>query len=370
VAQFLIAAAFTFWASFTAAGNVALGFDAGKDILTVMLVPTRDSAHVDWADLAQHVATIPGVRRATYAGTAPLELSGMDSVKANLPGASESASKSVSFDIVGPDYFGVFGMRILAGRDFGRQDLAASSRVAATDEAAARLFWPNTPLNDVVGKWIRTDGVDLQIMAVVENAKYGGIYETSHPHLFGPVEQTKGEMNLVVKASGGSAAELAGAVRDHLRRAYPDVELASESTMKENVLRAKGVELAGVVLFGILGALAIALACVGLYGNATYLASYRTKELAVRMALGADRRNVLGLSVRQSARVAVPGIAVGISAAYALVRVASHATPAVSASWITFVISPVATGLIAMFAMLLPAYRASGTDPMSVLRSE
>ena len=371
VAQFLVGGAFVFLASFAAAGNVKLGFDANKDLITFGLLPTGKSAGADWQKIAENVQAMPGVRHATYAGRVPLgDLgSGEPSAKAALPGAGESRSHSVAYNIVGPGYFGILGTRVLAGRDFSQQDLAGASKVVAVNEAAARLFWPGVPLNEVVGNWIRADGADFQVVAVVDNAKYGSLYEIPQAHLFKPSASGNGETTLVVEPQGDPGA-VAVSVRQELHRAYPNLEFFSDTTMKENLLRARGAQLSGSALLGALGGLAIALACVGLYGNASYMARYRTKELAVRMALGAQRRDVLWLCVRQSARVALPGLIIGITVAFVLARIASHATPAVSESWISFAASFLVIGSVAMLAMFVPAYRASGMDPMAALRAE
>lgn len=141
--------------------------------------------------------------------------------------------------------------------------------------------------------------------------------------------------------------------------------------MKEHLWRARRVETAGSVLLGILGALAVVLACVGLYGSASYTASSRSQELGIRMALGAQRGDVLWLCLRQGAVIAIAGLAVGLLGAYALTQMASLTLVGVGgATLFSFLASALLIGSIAMLAIFIPAQRATRADPVVALRAE
>jgi putative ABC transport system permease protein len=266
------------------------------------------------------------------------------------------------------------GTRVLAGRDFARQDVPTSNgalSVAALTEGAAMRFWPNTPPNQVVGKWIEVEGFkNLQIVAVVENGKYAGLHEPMPQCLFLPLGQSFGEMTLVVETAG-EPSTVVGLVRQELQATHPSLEFATTTTMKEHLRRARRVEFAGSALLGILGALAVALACIGLYGSASYTASSRTRELGIRIALGAQRWDVLWLCLRQGAVIAAAGLAVGLAAAYALTKTVSRSLVGGGGpSLLSFPASVLLIGSIAMLAVLIPAHRATRLDPMGALRAE
>lgn len=276
-AQFLAAGAFAFLSISARARKVNLGFDANRKLLLIDMASFDLSKRADWDKIADQLRDLPGVRRVTYTNPVPLTTGmGMDSVRVAVSGARvPEGMRSVSMIFTGPAYFGVLGTRVLAGRDFVRQDLAAKSslRVVALNEAAARRLWPDTPPNQVVGRWIQAEGFnDLQVVAVVEEGRYSSLYEQPQECLFLPVGQSFGDMTLVVETAGEPSA-LTGSVRRELREAHPDLEFVSARTMKQHLRLARTLEFTASTLLGVLGALAVALACVGLYGTASYAAS-------------------------------------------------------------------------------------------------
>jgi putative ABC transport system permease protein len=374
-AQLLVAAAFAFLSSYARAMKMNLGLDVDRRLLLAQVVSFDLSKQTDWGRIAGELGALPGVRRATYAGPVPLGDSGMFSLKIAVPGANApDSTRSVDQTYVGPGYFGVLGTRVLAGRDFDRQDVPASRsavRVIGLNQTAARRLWPNTPPNQVVGRWIRAEGYNnLQVVAVVEDGKYSGFYEQPQECVFVPISSALGEMTLVVEAAGEPSA-LVGLVRRELHEAHPDLEFVTASTMKQHLERARRLEIAGSVLLGVLGALAVALACVGLYGSASYTASSRSRELGIRIALGAQRGELLWLCLRQGAAIALTGLAVGLAAAYALTQAVSRAlVGAGGASFFSFLASVMLIGSIAMLAIFVPARRATRADPALALRAE
>jgi predicted permease len=374
-AQFLAAGAFAFLSISARARKVNLGFDADRKILLISMVCFDLSKRIDWGSIADQLQALPGVRRATYTNPVPLTTGmGMDSVNVAVSGTKAlEGMRQVNMIFAGPAYFGTLGTRVLAGRDFVRQDLAAKSalRVVALNEAAARRLWPDTPPNQVVGRWIQAEGFnDLQVIAVVEEGRYSSLYEQPQECVFLPVGQSFGEMTLVVETAGEPSA-LAGSVRRELQEAHPDLEFVSARTMKQHLRLARTLEFTGSTLLGVLGALAVALACVGLYGTASYTASSRSRELGIRLALGAQRRDVLWLCLRQGTGIAVAGLAVGLWAAYAITQMVSRALGVAGvASSLSFLVSVLLIGSLTMLAIFIPAHHATRLDPMVALRAE
>ena|SRR5271157_5664215 len=374
VAQLLAAGAFGFLLSYSGALKMNPGLDVDRKLLLVLVVSFDLSKRTNWGGVAEELGALPGARRATYAGPVPLGDTGMFSLKIASPGGNAPDSmRSVGQIYVGPGYFGALGTRVLAGRDFVRQDLPASknaARVVALNETAARRLWPNTPPNQVVGRWIQAEGYNnLQVVAVVEDGKYSSFYEQPQECVFVPLGSAFGEMTLVVETAGEPSA-LVGLVRGELHKAHPNLEFVNASTMKQHLRLARKVEIAGSVLLGVLGALAVVLACVGLYGSASYAASSRSRELGIRMALGAPRRDVLWLCLRQGAVIAVAGLAVGLTAAYAITLMVPAVAGAGGPSPLSFLVSVLLIGSVAMLAIFIPARRATCVDPMVALRAE
>ncbi|HVZ48960.1 MAG TPA: ABC transporter permease [Gemmatimonadaceae bacterium] len=326
-----------------------------------------------FARLQEEVAALPGVTNASVA-MVPL-LSGDNwgndvSVQGFRRGPDIDANSR--YNEIGPDYFKTVGATMLAGREFTESDTRGSPRVAVVNEAFARKFGLG---NDAVGKFMgdgRRDSLTIQIVGLVKNAKYSQVKDPVPPVYYVPFKQdtTAGSAYFYVRTSGDPAAIL---------RAIPDVVKKLDATLPVDELRTMPQQVKeNVFLQRMMGTLATLfallatlLASVGLYGVLAYSVAQRTREIGVRMALGADRGRVRTMVLRQVGVMALIGAPLGIATAIAIARGAKSmlfemqgADPAVMAA------SVAVLTLVALAAGFIPALRASRVDPMQALRYE
>ena len=261
---------------------------------------------------------------------------------------------------------------MLAGRDFGNE-AANGPRVAVVNKAFAdRLFPGGNPLGQHVhgGSWT------YEIVGVVGNTKSRTIGEDTRPVLFRSLDQSIAEdpsgmgYTLVVHTPGHPGA-LSAAVRRQIYGLDPNIAIYNEETMEEHVRSAYFLPRLAATLFGVFGCIGLVLAAVGLYGVMSYAVSRRTREIGIRMALGARSASVARLIVRQGMLLAAIAMAIGWPAAWVLSRFASSFLYGIKPhDELTFVAAPIFLGGIALVACWLPARRAASVDPMQALRTE
>jgi predicted lysophospholipase L1 biosynthesis ABC-type transport system permease subunit len=213
---------------------------------------------------------------------------------------------------------------------------------------------------------------DLEVVGVVRDAKYFRLGEASRSMVYLLVDQKAGDLNdLEVRVAPGAMPAVAGALRKVIAEVAPDLPVLRVATMSEHVAQSLAPQRAVARLAGFFGVLALLLAAVGLYGVMSYSVARRTNEIGLRMALGAPRAQVLGLVMRETARLIAIGVAAGLAGALALTRVAASQLFGVSAhDPATVVAATLAMAAVALAAGFLPARRAADTDPMAALRYE
>jgi putative ABC transport system permease protein len=272
-----------------------------------------------------------------------------------------------------PGYFSTMGIRQIAGRDFTDQDTMTSSGVVIVSESLARTAWPgqdpvgrrlsmNMPSSPLDDKW-------LTVIGVVADVRYREI-ETARLDLYQPYGQSTSFVRDYVMRTTGDPRRIAADVRRAVRSIDPNqpVELL---TMDEIVTRAMGKWRLNARLFGALALLALVLAAVGTYSVMSYSVSRRTREIGVRIALGASRREVTRMVVRDGLRLAVVGIAVGAIAAYLVTGLLRHLLIGVGPHHPgAFGGAAVLLCLVSAVACVIPARRAADVDPMTAIRSE
>jgi putative ABC transport system permease protein len=319
------------------------------------------------------LAAIPGVNGVTSAMVPLLTGSNWGSdvaVQGFQKGPDTDAN--ARFNEVGPNYFRTFGMQLLAGREFTAADRAGAPRVAVVNETFAKKFGLG---RDAVGKYIganRYDSLNIQIVGLVKDAKYSSVKQEMQPLFMTPTRQdtTLGSMHFYVRTAGDPAQLLRAipGVMAKLDRSLPVENLKTlPQQLKENVYLDRMIS----ALSAAFATLATLLAAVGLYGVLAYSVAQRTREIGVRMALGANRANVRGLVMRQVAAMTVVGCVVGGVFAVALGRAAKSLLFEMSGAdpWI-FAGAAVALAVVALAAGYAPAVRASKVDPMQALRYE
>ena len=263
------------------------------------------------------------------------------------------------------------GIRILAGRDFEDRDRAESPPVALLNESAVRLFFPG---EDPIGKRLRIEWSgppEAEIVGVAADIRHGGLHWKPDPCLFLPNAQRPNLLAaLVVRASGDPAA-LVAAVKEQIRAVDPEQGVSQIQTMESVVADSIARPRLQTVLLGAFAGVALVLACVGIYGVISYSVAQRTREIGVRLALGAEPRSIFRLVFREGLGLTAAGAAFGLLGAIALTRTMTTllygvkpTDPAVFAAVVVLLAS------VAAAACYFPARRATRVDPVVVLREE
>ena len=268
------------------------------------------------------------------------------------------------------------GIPIISGREFSRRDTLASVRVAVVNDALARKHWPH---ESAIGKRVSFSERDPQwyeIVGVVGDVKHRGLDVADRAELYIPHRQplfsgpTVRPMYIAVRASSDPFAAVAS-VRRELRRLDPNQPVSDVRTMDERIGRSLSSRRFSTVLLAVFASLALALAAVGIYGIVAYSVTERTHEIGVRIALGAQRRDVMAMVVGQGMTMTIVGTAIGVAASAALARLMSSLLFGVSAGDpATFVAIPLLLIAVALAACYVPARRAMRVDPLQTLRSE
>jgi predicted permease len=325
-----------------------------------------------YRELLSRVESQPGVERASLVRFAQLGSSfAQGQVFAEGKAADGGDGTPTGFNIVGPRYFETMGTRLVRGRDFTDADREGAPQVAVVNETLAAMLWPG---EDPLGKRLSFEGARgpfLEVVGVARDGKYRTLGDRSRPYFYTPLFQSyQPRMTLVVRTSGEPTA-LVGAVRAQLHALDPNLPVAEVRTLGEQFdLSLLPARVAAYTL-GSFGLLALALAGVGVYGVVSYSVAQRTREIGVRVALGAGARDVLRLVLGEGLSVVGLGLALGLALAFAAARLFAGFLYGVDAADpVTFVGVPALLGAIALAAGYLPARRATRVDPMVALRHE
>ena len=351
------------------------GFDTSKKMLIVNLAPTvnpRVSTQEFFLPAIEKVRSLPGVNKATYAFRMLLSGSGGGvTCEVSIPGVEPPSGQKgfvVKYDSVGRDYFQTVGADVLRGRGFDTREETPTNRSAIINESMARRFWPNT---DPIGRHLLVEGADYQIIGLVQDGRINGIHEPPEPYIYFPFAQRPmGEASILIETAGDPRA-LVGQVKQEIRSVDKDVVFLSLQTLKDLMGWALWPDRMFFALLAVLGCLGIFLSAVGLYGVVAYLTGRRTRELGIRMALGARQQDVLSLVVKQGLRPVLIGILVGVAVAAAVARLIASALYGVKPSDpVVFLGGSVLVLAVALIASYIPARRATKVDPMVALRYE
>ena len=330
----------------------------------------RDQTQGLLEDLRERLESLPGVVQVSYAMRAPLSPSGGGAaVEVSLPTtdrAGQEPGLKTKYNAVGPNYFTTLGTRILRGRAFEAQDDKTSEPVVLINRTMALRFWPD---DRPIGKAIRIDDSTLQIVGVVEDTKINHIRERPEPYLYFPMAQRpRSEVTLMIATLPGPAA-LVDPVRETVRSIAPGVPILQLTTQDELMHYALYNEHMYARLASTLGLLGLCLAATGLFGVISYLVRQKTNEIGIRMALGAQSRDVLLSFVKRGLALSFVGIAVGASGSLFAAGLLSPFLRDVSPrDPLSFLAAAGIVSLTAALASYLPARRAAKVDPMQALR--
>ena len=363
--------------SLETAASIDLGFRP-QDLLSMSVDPRlhgyTPERIVEFLDqLRERVAALPGVVSAACTDFPPLSMAG-DAVKFHVGGGPNSGKEDSVANLtrVTPGYFATMGIPSFAGRDFGGETASGPKTAVVNRAFVERVFAGE----NLIGQQVTGGGVTYQIVGVVGNVKTTSLGEDLKPVLYRSLEQNVGTdpnllgYTLVVHTAGDPAA-MSEAVRRQIYALDRSMAVFNEETMEEHVHSAFFLPRLAATLFSVFGAIGLVLATVGLYGVMSYAVSRRTREIGIRMAMGAQPGTVERLVLRQGLVLTLIAMALGWPAAWMLSKLAASFLYGIHPhDALTFSLVPPFLASIALVACWIPARRAASVEPMQALRTE
>jgi predicted permease len=334
-----------------------------------------------YRNLAERLNAIPGVERATVVSFSPMSGTSTSS-NVTVPGyaAKEDENLVVQDMLVGPGYSESLGVPVLLGREIDQRDSEAGAKVAMVNEAFAQYFFHG---ENPIGKQFNFGDEDadvkgkpemIEIVGVIGDVKYDSAREKSERMVLRPIAQVVSpssfNANLQIRTKGDPTS-FATAIRQAITQLDPKLPIYSVTTMQEQVKGTLRQEQLVAQLVSFFGGLALLLAAIGLYGVMAHGVVRRTREIGIRMALGAERRNIVWMVLRETALLVVVGVAVGVPVAIGASRlIASQLFGTSAADPLTLSLAALVLAAVGLLAGFLPARRASKVDPLIALRYE
>jgi putative ABC transport system permease protein len=381
LALVLLAGAGLLLKSFVQLTRVDPGFQTDHRLTALTLLPRpkydEPARMIDFYDRAMAALSAEaGVESVALTSTVPI--SGSDEIYSidfeGRPPLPPGQGVSALYYLVSPNYFETMGIPVLKGRAFTDADRDGAPRVAIINDAFAKLHYPD---EDPIGKRIRigrNSSIVREVVGVVATIKHYGLKDKDTAQMYEPFRQMPATgMMMVIKTTGEPTA-LIPAVRREIQRVDPAQPVATTASLEQMLADAGALPRVQAMLMALLGAIALALAAIGLYGVMAYTVSQRTQEIGIRMTLGAHSGSVLRMVLRQALTLTAVGLAIGLAGAVLLGRVLTavlepmlfRVTPndAATLGGVAFLLAGVA-----FLAALIPARRATRVDPIQALRS-
>jgi predicted permease len=369
LASMLLVGAGLLMRSFVALMSEDFGFRPERVMEVRVDVPqgTSDDQRNVFADeVARRASAVPGIEQAAITDALPLDRNRQWGLS-RIGSTSKDDGVSVFLYVVGPGYFGAMGIPITAGRDFSSADRAKTLHVAIISKSAARALWPG---QDPIGRHVTT-GDDVEVVGVVDDVRQTSLEETRVAQCYLPYTQARpAGLGLVVRTQS-SPETVVPAVRAALVPLVPTIATTEFRPIEQLVERATSPRRLLLSLVGGFSLMALALACLGIYGVVSYNVTQRTQEIGVRMALGATARAVSLEVLGGTLRLAGVGVLLGGIGAVIVARLISSLLFGTSPfDPLTFAASAGALVLVAIGAGVLPALAAARVEPMSALRND
>ena len=361
--------------------NLDPGF-RGDHLLTMKVnlsevkYPDRERRAAFFDEVMRRVRELPGVQSAAVAGNLPLTYNG-DSMSISVEGVPDpppDQQPDVIFRAIGPGYFGTMGIPIVRGRDFTDQDNGDSKEAVIISEKTAQQFWPG---QDPIGKKLKpglstSSSPWREVIGIVKDVRQNDFVASPKRQMYFTYRQLKNiAANALVVRTSMEPMSLAVPVRNAIWSVDKDQTVADIDTMDHIVAQAVARQRFSMLLLGLFAALALLLASIGIYSVMSYSVAQRTREIGIRMALGARRADVLQMTVKQALNLVAIGMVIGLAAAFLLTRVLASLLFGISATDpITFIGISVVLLAVAILASYLPALRATKVDPIIALRAQ
>jgi len=369
--------------SFLRLEQVRLGFQP-EGLLTFRVIPRGDRYNeltqrtIFYHQVIEKLRALPGVQSAAAVRFIPLTLATgrKDFMIEGRAPSGPGQLPLAAYDIVTPEYFHTMHVPLLEGRDFFWSDSPQTQPVAIINEAMAKHYWPG---EDPLGKRFHLYGRDdnfpwMTIIGVVADVREFSPTREAEPIMYFPIAQfayPDGILRDWVVRTTGDPVRIASSVPAAVWSVDKNLPVTRMRTMEEVRSISLASQRMNLLLFGLFAALALALATIGIYGVLAYSVAQRTREIGIRLALGAHRKDVLRLVISQGMRLASLGILLGLFGAFALTRLMSGMIYGVSSTDpVTFVAVAALLGVVAIAACYIPARRATRVDPMVALRYE
>jgi len=361
--------------------NVAPGLNP-TNLLTLSISLPQENlyysppAHPQFAhDLQEQVGSIPGVVAVSAVSHLPIGggQAGRGFVIDGQPDPGAENQPGAGYSVVCPDYFRTMGIKLVSGREFTEQDTPNAPGVIVINEALARRYWPN---ENPIGKRIKIGYFDsnspwLTVVGLTQDVKQGGLDRQSRREFFRPYNQAAWPVMTIVVRTAANPAAILNPIKQALARIEPDRAVSGIRTMDEVIHDSLGSRRFPMLLLLAFSLVALTLAAVGISGVVSFSVSQRTREIGIRMALGARKGNVLRLVLNRSMGAAIAGILFGLLGSFALTRFLAGLLFEVKP------MDPIVLGIVAVLlagvafvACYLPARRAMNVDPMIALRYE
>jgi putative ABC transport system permease protein len=329
-----------------------------------------------YEQLLHSAAAMPGVKHAALATNLPASNVDNDTTLFTIegrPAAKTNETPSADWLTASPEYFGALRITLVAGRLFAESDNAAVERVAVVSRSMAERFWPG---EDVVGKRIKLGAVDsvdpwMKVVGVVGDVRQNWWNPAARPTIYTTFLQSPRDAMTIVLRVDSNPASYAAPLRDALRQMDPGLALTGINTLKTEVVDSIGIIRILGVLMGVFGLVALTLSSVGVYGVLSESVAQRTRELGIRLALGAHPRDLMRLVIGHALKLAGIGLAIALPISFAVSRVMANVIfGVVTADFAVVAGFTLLLIVVAVVAAYFPARRALRIDPMIALRYE
>jgi putative ABC transport system permease protein len=327
-------------------------------------------------EVVRRVQALPGVRSVAVAGNLPFTYNG-DSMPIGVEGVPDpppDLHPDVIYRAVGPGYFSTMGIPLVRGRDFNEQDSLDANLAVVVSEKTAKHYWPDS---DPIGKRLKNGSTTAEgpwrtVVGVVKDVRQNDFIAEPKMQMYFTYRQLRSLMpNALIVRTAVDPLSLATSVRNAIWAVDKDQTVANIDSMEHIVAGAVARQRFSMLLLAIFAGIALVLAAVGIYGVMSYSVAQQTREIGIRMALGAQRSDVLKMTVKQGLRLVGLGLVIGLFAAFILTRVMATLLFGISATDpLTFISISLVLLAVAVLASYIPALRATKVDPMIALRAQ